>query len=53
MDDRLNEVNGGRPIRQDLADQYNQQSSTWLDKHDEVELIYEGDLVEDDLDDVS
>ncbi len=51
VDDRLKEVSGGRPIRQDLADQYDKQYSIWLQDHDEVELIYEGDLVEEELDD--
>ena len=50
VENRLKESNGRRPIRQDLADQYDQQYSIWLQDHDEVELVYEGDEEEDALD---
>ncbi len=50
VDDRLKEVNGHRPIRQDLSDQYEHQYLMWLEDHDEVELIYEGDVEDGGLD---
>jgi hypothetical protein len=49
VENRLKESNGRRPIRQDLANQYDQQYSIWLQDHNEVELLYEGDEEEDAL----
>lgn len=43
VQERLNAVNGRRPIRQDRADYYDQCYSCWLEENDEVELGYEGD----------
>ena len=50
VDDRLKESNGGRPLRQDVADQYDQLFSTWSEEHDEVELVYEPDIEAGELD---
>ncbi len=50
VDKRLKEVSGRRPIRQDLADQYEQQYSIWLEDHDEADLVYEGDVEAGGLD---
>lgn len=50
VEKRLKESNGRLPVRQELADRYDQQYSIWLQDHDEVELVYEGDLVDDELD---
>jgi hypothetical protein len=42
--DRLREVKGRRPIRQDLADLYEDKYAEWLEENDEVEPMYEGDV---------
>ena len=51
VQERLDAVNGKRPIRQDRADYYDQCYSSWLEEHDEVELGYEGDEELGGLDD--
>ena len=50
VEGRLNEVNGHRPIRQDLADQYDEQYLLWREDNEEHELIYEPDVEEGGLD---
>ncbi len=39
VEKRLKESNGRLPVRQELADRYDQQYSIWLQDHDEVELV--------------
>ena len=48
--DCLREVKGRRPIRQDLADLYEDKYAEWLDENDEVKPVYEGDVPEGVLD---
>lgn len=50
VEERLVEANGRPPIRQHLADRYAEAYAAWMEDHEEVVPVYEGDVPEGGLD---